>query len=140
VSIVDLNHCNLVVPRAQLAAVVAFYVDVLGFEYREFEAVGRTLYWLYASERPLVHLSIVDGAAAATGPQPAAVAPIDHIAFSTTDLAATRARLERLGIEHSVRPFPQMDFTQVVVHDPVGLKIELNFSEASATAQFERPA
>jgi hypothetical protein len=33
-----------------------------------------------------------------------------------------------LGLEHRVRPFPQMGFTQVVVHDPIGLKVELNFA------------
>ena len=126
-SVVDLNHCNLVVPRAQLAAVVAFYVEALALEYREFEADGRRLYWLYAGERPLVHLTIVDGA-----PRQPIVpgAPVDHIAFGATDLAGTCARLGQRGIEHRVKPYPKMHFTQVVLHDPVGLKIELNFATA----------
>lgn len=114
-------------PRAQRAAVVAFYVEALGLEYREFEAAGRTLYWLYAGERALLHLTLVDGAAAS-----AAAATVDHIAFSTTQLTATCARLAQLGVEHCVKPYPQMGFTQVVLHDPVGLKIELNFSEQVA--------
>jgi catechol 2,3-dioxygenase-like lactoylglutathione lyase family enzyme len=130
-SVLELNHCNLIVPRAQLAALVAFYVDALGLEYRQFEAAGRTLYWLYAGERPLVHLTLVEGEARAAVP-PATVAPaapIDHIAFSATDLAGVCARLERLRIEHRVKPYPQMGFTQVVLHDPIGLKVELNFSD-----------
>ncbi len=124
-SIVDLNHCNLVVPRAQLAELAAFYVDALGFEYREFERDGRRLYWLYAQQRPLLHLTVTDDGAAA----PAPTARIDHIAFSATDLTGVCARLERLRIEHRVKPYPQMGFTQVVVHDPIGLKVELNFSD-----------
>ncbi len=130
-AIVDLNHCNLVVPRAQRAALVAFYVDALGLVYREFEAAGRTLYWLYAGDRPLVHLTLVDGEArGAVAPATAVpAAPIDHIAFSATDLAGVCARLEQLRIEHRVKPYPQMGFTQVVVHDPLGLKVELNFSD-----------
>lgn len=123
-SIVDLNHCNLVVPRAQLAGLVAFYVDALGFEYREFERDGRRLYWLYAQQRPLLHLTVTDDGAVAHGPTPR----IDHIAFSARDLDATCARLAQLGLEHRVKPYPQMGFTQVVVHDPIGLKVELNFA------------
>lgn len=125
-TIVDLNHCNLLVPRAQLAALVAFYVDALGFEYREFERDGRRLAWLYAQQRPLLHLTVTEEGAAAPGP----TARIDHIAFSATDLAGTCARLGQLGLEHRVKPYPQMGFTQVVLHDPVGLKIELNFATA----------
>lgn len=133
-SIVDLNHCNLVVPRAQLTAVVAFYVDALGFEYREFERDGRRLYWLYANERPLLHLTVTDdGVAAAPRADAPATTPIDHIAFSATDLAAVCGRLEQLGLEHHVKPYPQMGFTQVVVHDPIGLKVELNFAAVSST-------
>lgn len=123
-SIVDLNHCNLVVPRAQLAKLVAFYVDALGLEYREFERDGRRLYWLYAQQRPLLHLTVTDDGAPAQGP----TARIDHIAFSARDLDATCARLQQLGLEHRVKPYPQMGFTQVVVHDPIGLKVELNFA------------
>ncbi len=135
-SVLELNHCNLVVPRAQLDAVVAFYVDALGLVYRQFDAAGRTLYWLYAGERPLVHLTLLDRAGLdGNGRAPAAQAtPIDHIAFSATDLAGVCARLAQLGIEHRVKPYPQMGFTQVVLHDPVGLKIELNFSEPIASA------
>lgn len=127
-SVVELNHFNLVVPRAQLAAVVAFYVEALALEYREFEADGRKLYWLYAGERPLVHLTVVDDDGQCEPGMRAA--PIDHIAFSAADLAGTCGRLGQLGIEHRVKPYPQMGFTQVVLHDPVGLKIELNFATA----------
>lgn len=131
-SIVDLNHCNLVVPRAQLAALVAFYVDALGFEYREFERDGRRLYWLYAQQRPLLHLTVTDDgvAAAPLASAPGPTTRIDHIAFSATELAAVCARLAQLGLEHRVKPYPQMGFTQVVVHDPIGLKVELNFTTA----------
>lgn len=125
-SIVDLNHCNLVVPRAQLARLVAFYVDALGFEYREFERDGRRLYWLYAQQRPLLHLTVTEDG----DTSPVGTTRIDHIAFSARDLDAVCARLAQRGIEHRVKPYPQMGFTQVVVHDPIGLKVELNFAAA----------
>lgn len=116
----ELNHYNLCVPAAAQARVVEFYERVLGFEFRQ---NGRLL-WLWRDQRPLVHLTILaDGAASAS-----AAAVIDHIAFSCTDLAAMCARFEAQAVACRVRPYPEMGFTQVVLHDPVGLKIELNFA------------
>ena len=116
----ELNHYNLCVPAAEQARVIDFYERVLGFEFRQ---NGRLL-WLWRGERPLVHLTILTDDAALAN----AAGVIDHIAFSCTDLAATRARLEALAVACRVRSYPEMGTTQVVLHDPVGLKIELNFA------------
>jgi catechol-2,3-dioxygenase len=116
----ELNHYNLCVPAAQQARLIEFYERVLGFEFRQ---NGRLL-WLWRGSRPLVHLTVLpEGAAPAS-----AAGVIDHIAFSCVDLAAMRARFEALSLDFRLRPYPEMGFTQVVLHDPVGLKIELNFA------------
>lgn len=126
--IADLNHYNLRVPRALHAALVAFYVDVLGFEYRELPFGARKLYWLWVQGRPLVHLTLTDEDPAAVARDAAPAERVDHIAFSCQDLAAMRAHLEARGVAHVEKHYPEMGVTQVVVHDPAGLKIELNFS------------
>jgi catechol 2,3-dioxygenase-like lactoylglutathione lyase family enzyme len=130
-AISDLNHYNLRVPREDFERLVRFYVEALGFEFREREADGARLYWLWTAGRPLVHLTVTEGPAG-TGDAPPSGALIDHIAFSCEDRAATCARLDGLQIAYRVREFPRMGFTQVVLHDPVGLKIELNISDAAA--------
>lgn len=116
----ELNHYNLCVPAAEQARVIEFYERMLGFEFRQ---NGRLL-WLWRGERPLVHLTIVADASMAAQPAGA----IDHIAFSCRGLAAMQAAFEAHAVPCRVKAYPDMGFTQMVVHDPVGLKIELNFA------------
>lgn len=116
----EINHYNLCVPAAAQARLIDFYERMLGFQFRQ---DGRLL-WLWRGERALVHLTVLpDGAAPA-----ASGGVIDHIAFSCTDLPAMRARFESAGVSCQVKAYPEMGVTQIVVHDPVGLKIELNFA------------
>jgi catechol 2,3-dioxygenase-like lactoylglutathione lyase family enzyme len=116
----ELNHYNLCVPAAEQARVIDFYERVLGFEFRQ---NGRLL-WLWRGPRPLVHLTVLPEGASSPG----AAGVIDHIAFSCTGLAAMGARIAQQSVACRVRPYPEMGFTQVVLHDPIGLKIELNFA------------
>ena len=119
--IVDLNHYNLRVPAPELKRVVAFYVDVLGFEYRPTDRVK----WLYVNGRPLVHLTTVD----AGGPEmPKQL--IDHVAFTGADLAGMIAQLRAGGTPFERRDFPDLGVIQLILRDPLGLSIELNFSSA----------
>jgi predicted enzyme related to lactoylglutathione lyase len=116
----ELNHYNLCVPAAAQARVIDFYERMLDFRFRQ---DGRLL-WLWRGERALVHLTVLpDGAAPAKSG-----GVIDHIAFSCTDLAAMRTRLENAGVACQIKAYPEMGVTQIVLHDPVGLKIELNFA------------
>ena len=113
----DLNHFNLCVPTGAWDQVVQFYTAVLGFERRSTGPAN----WLYANGRPLLHLTAVDLPGAVGG-------VVDHIAFSTTGLAGTISRLDATGTQYQAREFPQLGFVQLLLRDPVGLDIELNFT------------
>jgi len=125
-TIQGLNHYNMIVPRATLAAFTRFYEDVLGFETRE----DPPLIWLYAAKQPLVHITLTE----APVPRDADAARhtsgvVDHVAFTCHDVAATIERIESKRVAYLRRDFPDRGFTQLVVRDPLGLEIELNFSE-----------
>jgi len=76
--------------------------------------------WLYAGERPVVHL-VGDGSGeTATG-------AFDHVAFEAEDFAGTRSRFETLSIPFGENTVPGARLRQLFVHDPDGVKIELNF-------------
>jgi catechol 2,3-dioxygenase-like lactoylglutathione lyase family enzyme len=131
-SIQSLNHYNLRVPRSSLAAFERFYVDVLGFEAKRLPPDGL---WLFAAGQPLVHVTTIDEATqtprtatAGTGGHTSGI--VDHVAFTCERLDELLAHLHDLDAAYSRRDFPDMGFVQIVVHDPLGLKIELNFSNA----------
>ena len=126
----NLNHV-LVLTR-DLEATRDFYVEVLGLEdgYRPpFRFAG---HWIYLGERAVVHVAenrsylhardqVRDDAADSdTG-------SIDHIAFEATGLKGMIARLQEHGIAARHRKVPDLDLHQVFVHDPNGVRIELNY-------------
>ena len=129
-SIQSLNHYNLRVPRTSLPAFERFYVDVLGFSAKPLPPDGL---WLHAAGQPLVHVTPVDASSATSGPAPEAPGHtsgiVDHVAFSCERLDQLLEHFRRLDVDHSRRDFPAMGFVQIVVHDPLGLKIELNFEQ-----------
>jgi hypothetical protein len=46
--------------------------------------------------------------------------------------ASTRARLEAAGVPFREASYAQLDIHQIVVHDPDGVKVELNFKGQAA--------
>ena len=126
----NLNHV-LVLTR-DLEATRDFYVDVLGLAdgYRPpFPFSG---HWIYLGDRAVVHVAenrgyldardrVRDGSADST------TGSIDHIAFEASGLKAMIARLEQRGIAAHHRKVPDLDLHQVFVHDPNGVRIELNY-------------
>lgn len=111
-----------------------FYCDVLGFEDGMRPPVGFPGYWLYLGDVPCIHIAdraaykvvakdiglSVSEAAPGTG-------PLDHIAFNADGFAAFREHLDKRGIDYATNRVPGPDFWQIFLHDPDGIKIELNF-------------
>ncbi len=126
----NLNHV-LVLTR-DLEATRDFYVDVLGLEdgYRPpFPFSG---HWIYLGDRAVVHVAENRGYLDARdqvrdGSADSATGSIDHIAFEASGLRAMIARLEENDIAAHHRKVPDLDLHQVFVHDPNGVRIELNF-------------
>ena len=126
----NLNH--VLVMTGDLEAARDFYVDVLGLQdgYRPpFAFPG---HWIYLGERAVIHVAelrdYLDGRVPAQdGAADTATGSIDHIAFEATGLRDMMATLEKHGIAAQHRKVPHLDLHQVFVHDPNGIRIELNY-------------
>lgn len=126
-AIVGLNHFNIMGSRSLIDEVRDFYIDVIGLtEGRrpDFDFDG---HWLYAGEAPILHLMVSKEAGKAAGES---TGPLDHIALTAADLAAVEARLTKLGRAYKKKVIPEFNVTQLFLHDPIGLGVELNFSKS----------
>lgn len=119
-----LQHVNI---RARdLEAAREFYVGALGLRVGPRPPVASVGYWLYLGDEPVIHLvqTPPDHAPAAGG------GAVDHIAFRGIDIESTRARFAALGVPCREALIPRDGTRQLFVHDPDGVKIELNFHPA----------
>ena len=116
----NLNH--LLVLAQDLEATRDFYVDVLGLAVGPRPSFKSSGYWLYLGDQAVVHLVNKDSDSENTG-----TGPIDHVAFEATGLKEMIARLEELAISVRHHKVPDLDLHQVFIHDPNGVKIELNY-------------
>jgi catechol 2,3-dioxygenase-like lactoylglutathione lyase family enzyme len=127
-SVVGLNHFNLTAPWELLEQVRDFYVDVVGLTVGDRPDFARKGFWLYAGDKPIVHLiACRDGDVRAHGE--AAPSFIDHIAFTCKGLSEVVERLKGLGIVYKVTEAPSRGQVQIFVRDPAGVGIELNFEK-----------
>lgn len=115
----ELDHYNII--TADLERSVAFYEQVLGFRNGERPDFGIPGAWLYSGARAVVHLISVDRN------DKSGAGTIDHVAFRADDFDAARKTLKEKGVEFSEVNIPDFDLRQIFLHDPDGVKIELNF-------------
>jgi catechol 2,3-dioxygenase-like lactoylglutathione lyase family enzyme len=111
---------HVTVNCAELARSRAFYAEVLGMEDGRRPPFPFPGAWLYVGDRPVVHL--VGDAASGTD-----TGSLDHVAFQAEDFEATKERFASLGIDFQENLVPGARVRQLFLHDPDGLKIELNF-------------
>ncbi|HVL57999.1 MAG TPA: VOC family protein [Burkholderiaceae bacterium] len=126
-----IDHYTIRCTREQLPSLRQFYADVLGLNEgprADFKFPG---HWMYAGGFPLVHLAATSET---TGSLSTSTGNLDHIAFRTSDLAATRVRLRQYGIAFRELPVPGMPLHQVFLQDPLGIKLELTFDAAKEAA------
>ena len=107
---------------ADLAKSRAFYAQVLGMTDEDRPGFAFPGAWLYVNGHPVVHL--IGGRANAV---PDTTGNFDHVAFDAMDLAAMRATLTKAGIPFEESKVPGRPLHQVFLHDPDGVKVELNF-------------
>lgn len=129
--VTTMNHFTILTD--DVAATVDFYRDLLGLvdgPRPPFDFPGA---WLYAGERPILH---VVGGRNADELRPGV---IDHMAFSAEDLSETLALLASRNIAHTCRRLPGGGTWQVFFHDPNGARVELDFA-ADEPHRDEQPA
>ncbi len=124
-AIAGLNHFNIIASPQLITEVRDFYVEVIGLTegWRpDFDFDG---YWLYAGDAPIVHLMASEDLAE---PSERTTGYLDHIALTASDLETTEQRLATLGQTYDKKTVPGFNITQLFLHDPIGLGIELNFA------------
>ena len=119
-SIRAIDHVNIRAPADDIAKLKDFYCDVVGLSdgWRPpFESRG---HWLYAGSHPIVHL--VEGD---TGHSSAPRAGVNHVSFRSEDFEGFIERLRKRGIEFQMSRVPTLGHRQVLVHDPLGIGVEV---------------
>lgn len=125
-----LNHFTI--RTVDLERTKAFYNEVLGLPVGYRPPLGFEGYWLYCGDVPTVHL--IGPREGDTGTRVAGPTGLfDHIAFSCTGLAAMRATLAAHNVPFSERIIPRDRQTQLFLHDPDGIAVELNFPPNETT-------
>ena len=120
-----LNHYTL--RPVDLERTKDFYVDVLGLPIGYRPPLGFPGYWLYCGDVPTVHLIGPRDEAGLPERQAQPTGLLDHIAFSCTGFVAMQANLAKHGLTYETRIIPRDRQTQLFLHDPDGLAVELNF-------------
>ncbi len=113
-----LDHVNI--QTSNVDETVAFFTDVIGLTTGprpNFDFPGA---WLYCGDRAVIHLvGQNDQPERATG-------CVDHVAFEAEDFDGTCKMLDDRNYDYYTRDVPGTDLKQIFVHEPNGLKIELN--------------
>ncbi len=100
----------------------AFYSGALGLVDGDRPAIPIPGAWMYLGNRPVVHL-MAAGKNAEAGPTGA----FDHLAFEASDFTGVHSRLKALDLDFQEAALPDFNLRQIFLHDPDGVKIELNF-------------
>ena len=121
--IIDLNHVNIVTDKVEETR--AFFERVLGLTagYRpDFDFGGA---WLYAGDKPVIHLQELESSKNAKPAERASAGPLDHASFEVADIAVARARLTANEIRFREVRSPDGRNDQIFFRDPNGVVIEL---------------
>jgi catechol 2,3-dioxygenase-like lactoylglutathione lyase family enzyme len=107
-----------------------FWCEVLGLEVGARPPLEFPGYWLYAGDKPCVHIAERTAYVAHSGQIgiPAATGPVEHVAFDAENREAVAKRLARVPAVQNEVPGVMRQF---FVHDPNGVKIEINVKEPS---------
>src|SRR5262245_59893162 len=116
----QLQHINT--RSADVEATKEFYVRILGLRVGPRPPFQSKGYWLYLGAHPIVHL-----VQRPPGDEPkSGSGNLDHIAFRGVNVDETRAALRASGIVFHEQIVPASGAVQIFVHDPDGIKVELN--------------
>ena len=119
-----LDHVNI--RTANLDVMVQWYRDILGMETGNRPPFSFPGAWLYADGKAVIHLVGVERPESGIEPR------IEHFALGASDFAGLVARLDNLGVAHTVDPVPGAPIVQINLHDPDGNHIHVDFSDEDA--------
>lgn len=126
--ITRVDHYNLMTAPESIDVLRDFYVAALGLVVGPRPAFSFPGHWLYAGDRPLVHIAGKAGAPPlTTGREGGGTGLLNHIALSCTGYDEALDRLKRAGIPYRERAVPDQAIRQIFITDPAGVLLELNF-------------
>lgn len=118
-----LDHINIFC--MDIERTCAFYRDVVGLTVGPRPELTVPGYWLYGGDVAMIHL--IDAAATGrTANADQTGGAFDHVAIRMSDALAVQAALKRLDLPYEEMRVPDFGIWQFVVHDPEGVKVELN--------------
>lgn len=123
VKINQLDHYNFNTDNP--AATLDFYTRILGLESapKGMRPSTKPGAWIMIGDRAGIHINFVDHSHQGIGGD---TGPIDHIAFDATDHSAFENVFTENDIEYRKVARPEINLVQLFLHDPNGIKIEIN--------------
>jgi glyoxylase I family protein len=118
--VLGLDHVNIAGSRELIERCRTFYVGLLGLTDGDRPSYRSRGFWLYAGDRPVVHLT-------ERGSDTIGKSALDHYAFTCEGLEAMMALLREHGIPFTVDPARDRKNAQLFLEDPAGVSLELNF-------------
>ena len=132
---------HILLQTADMAATRDWYVRVLGLRVGPAPDFKFPVCWLYLGEQDVIH--VTEGGANVSENRKRYVGQdsqatqgsgaIDHVAFRCTGLRAMLAHLQTEAVAFKERQVSDQGLYQLFLHDPNGIKVELNFANAEAT-------
>ena len=123
--VLGFGHVNLRAERSLLDQMLQFYTEVIGLTLGPRPPFARFGYWLYQGQHDLIHLI-------EASPEEQRLVhvktTIDHFAFVCCDRLAYEQKLQQLGLSFQTAVVPQTHQYQIVLQDPAGNRVELNFA------------
>jgi len=118
-AVTEMNHFTVLTD--DLDRTRAFYVGLLGLSDGPRPPLGFPGAWLYAGERPVLH--VIAGRELPAERR----GVLDHMAFSARGLTDVTARLDAAGIPYDLKRQAESRVWQLFVFDPNGARVELDF-------------
>lgn len=122
-SILSLDHINIIAEATLLERCRSFYVNVIGLIEGFRPPFASRGHWLYAGEHAVVHLTERDTNMPGSGS-----GFLDHYALACDDGSELLARLDSSSIPYEVMRVPNWNRVQVFLRDPAGVGIEVSFT------------
>lgn len=116
-----IDHVNIRAPAGDIARLKQFYCEIVGLRDGWRPGFPSRGHWLYAGERPVLHL--VEGIELTKITRPGGV---DHLAFRCVSLEPFKQKLQAHGIEYQLSRLPDLGVEQMLFRDPLGIGVELS--------------
>jgi catechol 2,3-dioxygenase-like lactoylglutathione lyase family enzyme len=113
-----------------------FYAKALGMRIGPRPALGFPGFWLYVGDVPCIHVAEWEsyraystGVGIGISTRAPGTGPVDHIAFNGADFEGIKSSLLVHRVKFAVNEVPGAMLRQLFLHDPNGVKIEINVRE-----------